>query len=75
MKWLKEGEGVPLISFEGIPGVPFLNFEEGPGAPPLNFRGIPGSWVPAPEVPGPRVLDLLLHHAKFNINECFASSK
>ena len=36
-------------------GVPLLNFEGGPGILLLNFEGV--------QVPGPRVLVPLLHHA------------
>ena len=68
MNSLKQGEGVPLLNFEGGPGVPLLNFEGGPGVPLLNFRGVPGLtfklWGGA-GFQGPEVLVPLLHHAAF----------
>ena len=51
---------VPLLNL-GSPGTPLLNFEGGPGVPHLNFEGGLGSQ--GPEVPGPGVLVLPLHHA------------
>ena len=44
---------IPLSNFEGDPGVPLLNFE----------GEVPGAGSQGPEVPGPRVLVPLLHHA------------
>ena len=44
MNSLKEGEGVPLLNFEGGPGVPLLNFRGVPG-PTFKLGGGPGSWV------------------------------
>ena len=45
-------------------GIPLSNFEGGPGVPLLNFEGeVPGAGSQGPEVPGPRVLVPLLHHA------------
>ena len=60
---LKKGEGVPLLNLGGGPGVPLLNFERGPGVPLSNFRGILGPRFQGLEVPGPRGLVPLLHHA------------
>ena len=56
MNSLKQGEGVPLLNFEGGPGVPLLNFERGAEVPLLNSEG-------RPRVPGSGVLVPLLHHA------------
>ena len=59
MNSLKNGDGVPLLNFEGGPGVLLLNFEGGLEVPLLNFMGVLGPtfklwggfWVPGPKVP------------------------
>ena len=53
MNSLKNGEGVPLLNFEGAPGILLLNFEGGPGSHFFTFKG----------VPDPGVLIPLLQHA------------
>ena len=73
MNSLKKGEQVQLLNFVGGHGVPLSNFEGGPWVallnfrgslvPLLNFEGAPGSQ--GTEVPDPRVLVPLLHHALF----------
>ena len=42
MNSLKQGEGIPLLNFEG-PGILLLDFEGCPEVPLLNFEGDPGS--------------------------------
>ena len=59
MNWLKKGEKVPLLNFEGSHGIPLLNLEGDPGVTLLTFRGLPGPtfklWRGS-QVPGPRVV-------------------